>query len=51
MINGKREKILYKDNSELKRSLRQLKAKNTPSDPFHKQAKEEISMMGTSLIE
>ncbi len=51
MINGKTEQVLYKDNEELKRSLRQLKAYNTTSDPFHKEAKEEVSMMGTPLIE
>jgi len=51
MINGKKEQILYKDNDELKRSLRQLKAYYAPSDPFHKEAKEEISVMGTPLIE
>lgn len=51
MINGKQEEILYQNEAELKRSLRLLKAYNTPDDSFHKEAKVEISMMGSPLIE
>ena len=51
MINGKKGQVLYKDNKELKRSLRLLKAYYTPSDPFHEEASEEIAVVGTPLIE
>jgi len=50
MINGKREHILYTDNVELRRTLRLLKAYNTPSDPFHEGAKEGVAMGGSPLL-
>jgi len=51
MINGKVENVLYGNEEELRRSLRQLKAYNTPSDSYHRQAKEELSLMGSPIIE
>ncbi len=51
MINGNEKRILYEDEAELRRSLRQLRAYNTPGDAFHKEAKEEIALMGSPLIE
>jgi len=51
MIDGKQKRILYRDEAELRRSLRLLKAFNTPGDAFHREAREEIGLMGSPLIE